>query len=236
LGEQLWWQQNYLEKQAARQLRNALLEEKARCITLDAGRLSRFDRSLDPFVLRELIRRLGLSLVPTPSTVERFLQLRRGSGSGRVEQGGFVVERSKGQIAAYGRTRHPAASRSARPADGDPVSDTSKWEIRTEVVDEVSREQFDDRRQVFLDLGKVRQPVRLRPLQAGDRYRPLGLDGTKKLLDLLADHKIPAFQRRDVPVLIDQDGILWPVGQPIADRVKVTRRTRQILRVMVQHL
>jgi len=236
LGEQLWWQQSHLEREAARRLRKAVIAEKAGWITLDIRRLTRLDRSLDPFVLRELIRRVGLSLVPTACTVERFTQLRRGEVSGRVEQGEFIVESSKGQIAACCRSEYQAVSRGAPASKSDCAANTLKWQIKTEVVDEVSREQFDDRCQVFLDLSKVHQPVKLRHLQAGDRYRPLGLGGTKKLLDLLADHKIPVFQRRQTPVLTDQHGILWPVGQPIADRAKVTRMTRHILRVVVQPL
>ena len=236
LGEQLWRQQTFLERQAARQLQKAVMEESTRGVTLDAARLSRSDRSLDPFFLRDLIARLGLTLVPTASTVERFFQLRQRRGSGRVEQGEFIVERSKGQIAATTRFRSRTGSHIAAQTKADPAGGTPQWEIKTEIVEDASREQFDDRRHAFLDLDRVRPPLKLRSVQAGDRYRPLGLDGTKKLLDLLADHKVPVFQRRQSPVLIDREGILWPVGQPIADRAKITRKTRRILRVAVQTL
>lgn len=234
LGEQLWRQQCYLGDEAAERLRDAVIEEKPGRIVLDGGRLASINCALDPFLLRELLRRVGLSIVPSASTVDRFTHLRKAQGSGRIEQGEFVVTSSKGQIAACRHSASRAIPEGKRAASGDHTITDLGWQITTTVLENVAGEQFDDRDHVFLDLAKVRQPVSLRLVEEGDRYQPIGLTGTKKLFDLFADHRVPVFQRRQIPVLIDRDGILWPVGQPIADRAKITRRTRRILRVVVQ--
>jgi tRNA(Ile)-lysidine synthase len=234
LGEQLWRQQCYLGDEAVRCLREVVIEEKAGRIVLDGGQLASINSALDPFLLRELLRRMGLSIVPSASTVDRFTQLRRAQGSGRIEQGEFVVTRSKGQIAACRRSESRAIPRGKRATGRDHTMTNLGWRITTDILDDVAGVRFNDRDQVFLDLAKVHRPISLRLVEEGDRYQPIGLAGTKKLFDLFADHRIPVFQRRQIPVLIDQDGILWPVGQPVADRAKITRRTRQILRVMVQ--
>ncbi len=235
LGEQLWRQQQYMQAQAVRVLKRAVITENAQRITLDASRISHVDASLDPFILRELAARLGLPVAPTSATVERFSRLRETHGSDHVEQGQLSIVRSKGRIAVSaqkrvrsGRDANTAVARDSRAGQG-------QWTFKAEIVAEASPDQFDDRHQVFLDLDHVQMPVELRPVAAGDRYRPLGLRGTKKVFDVLADHNIPVFERRMVPVLTDADGILWPVGQPIAERVKITKRTRRILRVAVQH-
>ena len=234
LGEQLWRQQCYLGDEAAQRLREAVIEEKPGRIVLDGGRLASINSALDPFLLRELLRRVGLPIVPSASTVDRFTQLRKAQGSGRIEQGEFVVTSSKGQIAACRRSASRAIPGGKRTSSRDHTATDLSWRVTTKIVDDVASEQFNDHDHVFLDLAKVRRPVSLRLVEEGDRYQPIGLAGTKKLFDLFADHRIPVFQRRQIPVLIDQDGILWPVGQPIADRAKITRRTRQILRVVVQ--
>ncbi|UCC45243.1 MAG: tRNA lysidine(34) synthetase TilS, partial [Candidatus Zixiibacteriota bacterium] len=68
-------------------------------------------------------------------------------------------------------------------------------------------------------------------IRPGDRFRPLGMKGSKKVGDYLTDKKVAMVYRDEVPVLCDGKGIIWLVGYEIADRVKVRRATRRILKV-----
>lgn len=86
---------------------------------------------------------------------------------------------------------------------------------------------------VTLDSDRVVGPLEVRNIRTGDRFRPLGLDGTKKVGDFLTDRKVPAVYRDEIPVLCDREGIIWLVGFEIADRVKITERTGRRLRVDV---
>ncbi len=62
--------------------------------------------------------------------------------------------------------------------------------------------------------------VRIRGWQAGDRFRPLGLGGEKKLQDFFTDAKAPRSWRQRVPLLVAAGGIAWVVGYRIADWAK----------------
>ncbi len=63
------------------------------------------------------------------------------------------------------------------------------------------------------DTAKVRWPLRVRSLRAGDRMAPRGGCGTRKLSDLLIDAKIPRQDRALLPVLCDASGaILYVPG------------------------
>ena len=74
----------------------------------------------------------------------------------------------------------------------------------------------------------------LRTWQEGDRFQPLGMAGEKKLQDFFVDEKVPRRQRRRVLLLCATDGrIAWVVGYRIAEPFKVTRATKQILRISV---
>ncbi len=84
---------------------------------------------------------------------------------------------------------------------------------------------------VMLDAEAVRAPLVVRTLKAGDRFGPLGLEGSKKVGDYLTDRKVPPMLRDEIPAVCDQDGIIWLVGFEIADRVKVTDRTKKVLRL-----
>jgi len=81
-----------------------------------------------------------------------------------------------------------------------------------------------------LDLDKIRFPIRIRTRQPGDRFIPLGMEGSKKLQDFLVDAKVPFQERDGVPIFADRKRIIWVGGLRPADPVKVTPRTRRVLK------
>lgn len=72
----------------------------------------------------------------------------------------------------------------------------------------------------------------VRSRQTGDRLRPLGLGGTKKVQDILVDAKVPVDERDAVPIVCDERGIVWVVGHCIDERVKVTEKTKRVIRIV----
>ncbi len=57
----------------------------------------------------------------------------------------------------------------------------------------------------------------LRVWQPGDRMRPLGMNGTRKLQDIFTDAKVPRHERCRVIVLTCKDVIVWVPGFRIAE-------------------
>ena len=55
-----------------------------------------------------------------------------------------------------------------------------------------------------------------RKIEPGDRFQPLGMKGYKKIQDILVDQKIPASQRKFIPVVCFEDEIIWLPGYCIA--------------------
>ena len=148
----------------------------------------------------------------------------------------MVITRSKGQVAVAARSALPSARRRTVPVQsgGAAAATLGAVGIATAVRTGIRDVQgHDDTREVFLDWACLKGDLSLRHPQRGDRYRPIGLSGSKTLADLLADRGVPVFARPDVVILGDRDGILWPVGHPIAERAKVTPQTRQVLHAWV---
>ncbi|HET9887619.1 MAG TPA: tRNA lysidine(34) synthetase TilS [bacterium] len=83
----------------------------------------------------------------------------------------------------------------------------------------------------WLDADQVSFPFKVRVREPGDRYRPLGLRGTAKLHDLLIDRKIPCELRDSLPVVLDDQGIVWVPGLRVDERARITPRTRRAVRV-----
>lgn len=90
--------------------------------------------------------------------------------------------------------------------------------------------------EVRLDADSLRMPIFIRPRQPGDRMRPVGLGGTKKVQDLFVDERVPRAVRDRVPLLLDQGGIVWIPGLRIDERAATTAHTRNILHLRLESL
>lgn len=92
-----------------------------------------------------------------------------------------------------------------------------------------------DAHHATLDADKAQFPLTLRPTQAGDRFAPYGMKGSKLVSDYLTDRKRTPFQKRDQLVLTDATGhILWLVGERVAQPCAMTEETRRVLHVTLQ--
>jgi len=83
----------------------------------------------------------------------------------------------------------------------------------------------------FLDYEKLQFPLKVRNFRPGDRFQPLGVKGIQKLKKFFIDHKIPRFERPQIPLLISGEKIVWIIGYRIDERVKVTEKTQRVLRI-----
>ncbi len=82
----------------------------------------------------------------------------------------------------------------------------------------------------FFDADKVGPVVLLRHWRAGDRFQPIGMRTAVKLQDWFTNQKVPRAQRHELVVATTADGkIFWIEGQRIAERFKLTPRTKRCL-------
>ncbi len=89
----------------------------------------------------------------------------------------------------------------------------------------------------FLDFESLVFPLKLRNWKQGDRFRPLGMKGMKKVSDFLIDAKVPLVLKNEVKVLEDADGnIVWLVGMRIDDRFKMKDDSKRIFHISLKNL
>ncbi len=72
-----------------------------------------------------------------------------------------------------------------------------------------------------------------RAWEPGDRMRPLGLGGSKKVQDLFTDKKVPPDWRRRLPLIVCGGDIAWIPGFRIAEGWQVQPGERQALQLAV---
>lgn len=103
--------------------------------------------------------------------------------------------------------------------------------LETKIIDPVDTGfTAEQTNQAFLDFDKTGRNIMVRFFQAGDRLKPLGMKGTKKLKSLFIDEKVPQEIRSIVPILTTEDNdIIWVYGTRIADAYRVTADTSKVL-------
>jgi tRNA(Ile)-lysidine synthase len=86
-------------------------------------------------------------------------------------------------------------------------------------------------RQVF-DATSIRD-LAVRRVRTGDRFRPFGMQGTRKLSEYLTGLKLTPSERAAQLVLTSAGQILWVVGRGLSAGAAVSEHTRRMLEVEV---
>jgi len=86
----------------------------------------------------------------------------------------------------------------------------------------------------YLDYDKIESNLIIRNRLPGDRFKPLGGMGFKKLKDFFIDEKVPRMKRNKTPIVEADGKIVWVGGMRIDDRFKVTDETKTVLVLTVR--
>ncbi|MDY0075676.1 MAG: tRNA lysidine(34) synthetase TilS [Bacteroidales bacterium] len=87
----------------------------------------------------------------------------------------------------------------------------------------------------LLDFDCLKFPLKVRNWQEGDRFKPLGMRGSKLLSDFFIDNKFSELEKRNSFLLLNADNqIVWLVGHRIDDDFKITSHTKVIYRIELQ--
>lgn len=106
-------------------------------------------------------------------------------------------------------------------------------EVKVEMITNKSEINLDNPGVIYMDDEDVAYPLKLRNFRDGDRIQPLGMHGTKKVKSYFIDKKIPRLQRKKIPLLVDQQSVIWIAGMAISDRVKIKERTKKVLKIEI---
>lgn len=85
-----------------------------------------------------------------------------------------------------------------------------------------------------IDARQIVGPLCVRSWQAGDRMFPMNAPGTRKLQDIFTDRHIPRNRRPSIPIVHDEEGIVWVAGIALDHRVRIQESTSQVLHLRYQ--
>jgi len=85
----------------------------------------------------------------------------------------------------------------------------------------------------LFDKEKLHFPIILRPWKEGDRMQPLGMNGSKKISDILIDKKINRAAKQKIVVLTSKDEIICIPGIVLSEKVKVDANTKVFWQIVL---
>ena len=205
---------------------------------LERDALARLPEVLAAWLLAARLRESGEA---SADAIDRILEMNRGEATGKSLDlpGSLLARFTDRQLFFELRDALPEAPPSLPqalfpgtglrlPAAGEVFLD-SGWRLALRETDRPPDEPIGPLAARF-DAAALVQPLRLVNPGEGQRIRPLGGPGGRKLSDLFIDRKIPRPFRERYPLLIDGEGrVLWVPGLARSEFAPVTNETRRCL-------
>lgn len=113
--------------------------------------------------------------------------------------------------------------------------DYDKYIVLFDVVDTKNKIEFSNNDLIkYFDYDNIEEKITIRFRRDGDKMKPLGMSGSKKLKDIFINLKIPREERDRIPILEFDSKIVWMVGYKTSEDFKVTKDTKKLLKVVFQ--
>jgi tRNA(Ile)-lysidine synthase len=230
-------EEKLLDKESGKAYSNVMLRETKDKIILDSKRFSGYDESIKRFMIRNCVKKLKGDLMElTFDKVETLLNLTKQGKSGkRVD----LLEDIYGDVTQDHLSIYKKKEEEFEYDFSLPKKKRIKKlgiKIYSEILpgSSLSKKVAHQNQWVALfDMEKLKPPLRLRSRKNGDKFRPLGMKGTKSVADFLVDSKVPRCERDEVMLLTSRGKIAWLVGYRINEDFKVTPRTKKILKIEI---
>ena len=182
-----------------------------RTLVLEAERLAALPTPVANRVARHLVRRLRPQAQPSREQVERLVGLARSGRGGELHLTGDLAARGRGGRIELGPRQRPAPSPFSYRIEGP-----GRWECPAAGlvlhVEPRGSGALPEGCTLELSEASARFPLELRSRRPGDRFRPSGGAGSRKLKRFLIDVGVPREERDRVALLCQGEEILWVVG------------------------
>jgi tRNA(Ile)-lysidine synthase len=92
----------------------------------------------------------------------------------------------------------------------------------------------DSRNEEIISEDSISDNFLIRRWKRGDKFKPLGLRGSKNVSDFLTEQKVVSYEKKNQLVLLNNNRIVWVIGFRIDDRYKITKNTKKALKLWMK--
>jgi tRNA(Ile)-lysidine synthase len=246
-------EEHWMDQEAARALRGLAREPKGAGLLLPVAQLENLHPALMRRVVRAAVKAVKGDLRGwSRRHVEDVLKLMASGKSGRrLTLPGITIGRSFGELwlrAVAGAPNTAGDQRSRRLGEDLPQDGYNEYEYELPVpgrleipeaggvitVEESHYARLPRAKgtTVVLGLSRIEDArLKVRNTRPGDRFRPLGAPGTKSMLRYLMEQRVEMNRRRYVPLVVNDDDVLWVVGHGVSELSRVGPRAQRTLQL-----
>jgi tRNA(Ile)-lysidine synthase len=233
--------EDFLQQQAIDLARRIVLSENGTEIRLAASALHAAHPALSSRIARDVLERFSNGRGVALEHVTALLGLAARSSGGAIALPGQEAVRVRSEVVLRPavRGRRTKVNSFVFPLSIPGEVRSGGWEIRAaEVAEPLTERRWTAKgTEVGVQAAQIAFPLAVRNRRPGDRFRPIGAPGKRKLQDFLVDRKVPRVERDGLPLVVDgRDRIVWVPGQAVAEEFKVSDPSRPVILFTVRRL
>ena len=107
------------------------------------------------------------------------------------------------------------------------ISNPCNISFKTVMCDTVSF-QNKIKTDLYIDYSKLKFPLLIRSWKKGDRFKPLGMKGFKKVSDYFIDEKFSLIEKRKARLLISDNKVVGIIGERLDERFKLVGDSKKV--------
>lgn len=227
---------NFLEKYSKERYTDIVLNEDKDYVALNSEKFLKEDRSIQQRIIRNAILKLdgslqGITEIQVSSVLNMFLTYETGK---EFHLSNNILARTSYERFIFEKDKNVIEKNFSYDINMEDTTDFKELgtsiQLRILIGEDLNNLKKDKNIKYF-DFNMIKGNLRLRNRKPGDRFIPFGMKGTKKIKDYFIDEKVPKDLRDNIPLIIDEENILWVVGYRTNELYKVTEETKTILEI-----
>ena len=218
-------------------LREHTVEAMGDCVTgdgrIDRKRFRASHRSLQRRMIVDVVHRFGgIGDYPTVIGAVRFVD--EGDAGRHYDLGqGVMLSNGRHETLIVQETLPPLCPVSTSiPGTCTFDGHLYRFDTLDSLPDVPIKQECSPSRQL-VDADRLGDSVELRHRKDGDRFRPYGMTGSRKLKDFFGDVGIPVEVRDRVPLIVSGSEIVWVVGYAVSEGFVIRDGTKRGIKIEV---
>lgn len=222
---------------AEKALTETIVRRSSHEIVLEISRLKNYFIAVEKEMIRQILYQLEYNCqAPGNKTMEQLSAMIQSGLTGKWLQmtDHIFANVDRGNLVLY----------KCEPEDWDghvlragETFQTNSFRISCDISSIEEFQSHDRRRNVeFIDGDLIKGEIVVRKWRRGDKLKPFGFTGIKKVSDIFINDKVPFIKKDQIPLLSDHSGIIWVCGLAVADGYRITSRTQHMLKLTYEEI
>jgi len=223
---------NYGIEGLADKLKSDIKAIKNKRVSIPIDLINREDKFIISYLLKEIID-VNFQVKSESNDLKKIFSLnKKQSGKSEELTGNLVAFKDRNEIVIR-RTTSSKKTDNIKIKIGEKIK-TGDKSLSITKVEHKDVKIGKSRNEEFISAENISGSFTIRVWKEGDKFYPIGMQGTKKLSDYLNDIKINTFEKKDQLVLVNNGKIVWVIGQRLDDRFKLTSNTKKVLKLCLK--